>query len=1088
MGNLNSRETIRYVFLDVPRAQLRRLAIWNGFEQLVAKFGQGFAQNLQFGRLKPEELQTEPARISHDDSSHEEGVDEPISISPSADFLESDGGSIPQPEDVTSLPPSDTPISPAPQTDDNSETEQSPDPVGSDEARKEDDRVQEINKALEGAIPLPNKTKVEATPEVQPTSVERRDDEEVQDKVFVSSGHTAPKPQPPPGIPLETSPAAKIPDDNYDKDAALRFSSSLMVALPDLGSETRVTRQGTSRIVYNAPPSMVVESTGTNVVTNRSAEIDDATNVRSQEPKARAALKNFLEWDAKAVFYPLRLDPTSIRVAEIHSGALDEEIHVSLRVHRLNDIASRYEALSYTWGPQEPPKFIFVNKIRVPIGQNLHAALQSLRNPEDVRLVWIDGICVNQTSSKECSREVIKMGEIYSLARKVNVFLGDPALSKSTHVKDLFNFLNREIHGQAECDDSQKGSISLQTICEAQGLSAIDVCKGFVEACLQPWWTRVWILQEFYLAKDEPEWYWGKTHTSNENFKRDFSLLMRSSWQLFAAKDANALEIAGLVSRSGRTIDAFKAQVERSFELISRRLETHGFDIPRRLYRELLAQATQSHDFVYGLTHMFDPMFGKVFVPDYGMRKELLFACLAVFLVQFECWGDALWWYPHRFAAGRGQYPSWLPDFTKRIVPHDLDAVPLVMQEKDLKPKLLVLNHRLNAEGYVLDRIYSHRHVHKDKHPNHHHEIFSELWQFDHCMNNNHECHEYYIQGAAPDDTSLQTFLDMYKRYYAKWTHFNSAFQGSLFQSTMKSEYHDRLPRQVLECVPALDVLRWHAYRTEVPGLIEALGDKAKQPGPGCLANIFSIRMSAVFRTAFADFLIGACLFDNDHLSVWLRRFPYAQQWSFKNTAYWSDVSDTSPGNSKKRTQAIMAAYEGYQNDICDEIMRVSWCYSFYYAFLAYVILLDCDDHHALAGRIQRIQSAILELRKAYQSIGTREIESLAAKVPSIAKRYEDLKTVIDLFAGRLLLWTDGGFRGIGCPGTELCCDKKTYVVIVNGLSFPLLVRDLDEKTGEGWIAGFANIRGVDMLGQDADEAELPCDYEKGEKKVFKLR
>ncbi|KAH7071872.1 heterokaryon incompatibility protein-domain-containing protein [Paraphoma chrysanthemicola] len=1084
MGNLSSRETIRNVFLDAPRAQLRRLAIWNEFERLILKFGQGVAQTLRLGRLEPEELQAEPPHTSCDDS-----TDGPISIDPNAGPTDCDSDSMPKPEDVPAPSIVETPNMYGSQTRDNIEIEQYPASTDSEVALEEDELVQEMSRALEKAIPQSDRPKVEAKPEIHHTSAEPKVNESHRDSQMDSSRRVAPPPHKSPEAPSEVPRRTKTSDDNYDRDAALRFSSSLKVALPNLDSESTDTRLGFSGLFDDdTPQSIVARSTGTNVVTNRSAEVDDATNGRNQEPKARAARKNFLEWDAKAVFHPLRLDPSSIRVAEIHQGALDEDIHVSLSVHRLKDIASRYEALSYTWGPQEPPSFIFVNKVRVPVGQNLYAALQSLRDPENVRLVWIDGICVNQTSFKERSREVVKMGEIYSLARKVNVFLGEPASSKLTHVEDLFRFLNREIHGQAECDDDQKVSISLQAICEAQRLSAHTVCQGFVEACLQPWWTRVWILQEFYLAKDEPEWYWGRTHTSNEYFKRDFSLLMRSSWQLFANKNVNVQEIAGLVSGSGKTIDAFKAQVERSFELISRRRETHGFDIPRRLYRELLAQASESHDFVYGLTHMFDPMFGKVFVPDYGMRKELLFACLAVFLVQFECWGDALWWYPHRFAAGRGQYPSWLPDFTKRIVPHDLDAVPLVMQEKDMKPKLRVLNHRLNAEGYVLDRIYSHRHIHKDKHPNHHHEIFSELWQFDHCMNNNHECHEYHIQGAAPDDTSLQTFLDMYKSYYAKWTHFNSAFQGSLFQSTMKSEYHDRLPRQVLECVPALDVLRWHAYRTEVPGLIGALSVDVKQPGPGCLENVFSTRMSSVFRRAFADFFIGACLFDWDHLSVWLRRFTDARQWSFRDTAYWSDVCNTSSGNPEKRMQAIMTAYEGYQDDIRPEIMRVSWCYSFYYAFFAYVILLDCDDHHALAGRIHRLKSASHELRRVYRSIGTREIESLADKVPSIAKRYEDLKTVIDLFAGRLLLWTDGGFRGISCPETEVCCDDKTYVVIANGLSFPLLVRDLDEKTGEGWIAGFANIRGVDMLGHDADEASLPDDYKKGEKRVFRLK
>ena len=61
-------------------------------------------------------------------------------------------------------------------------------------------------------------------------------------------------------------------------------------------------------------------------------------------------------------------------------------------------------------------------------------------------------------------------------------------------------------------------------------------------------------------------------------------------------------------------------------------------------------------------------------------------------------------------------------------------------------------------------------------------------------------------------------------------------------------------------------------------------------------------------------------------------------------------------------------------------------------------------------------------------------------------------------------------------------------MVIVDGLSFPLIVRDWNEKTGDGWLAGFAHIRGVDMLERDTDKVVLPEDHKKGKKWVFKFR
>ena len=560
---------------------------------------------------------------------------------------------------------------------------------------------------------------------------------------------------------------------------------------------------------------------------------------------------------------------------------------------------------------------------------------------------------------------------------------------------------------------------------------------------------------------------------------------MNLSWDLYTSEGAHQRALSDLKTKMAKPIGSFKVDFERISALISRRHKTDGFDTPRRLYRELTARATNPRDFVYGLRAIFDPVFGRVFVPDYQMRTELLFVCLAIFLIQFECWGDVLWWYPSRYAAEKGLFPSWLPNFTQHIVPHELDVQPLDQAAvENPEPKLVVLNHRLYAEGYNLDKVYAHRHLDKSDRQ----KIFQELWQFDHCMNNNHECHEYFVMGAAPEDLWLRVFLDMYRSYYAKWTHFNSAFRGTLLQSTMKPEDGDKLPRQVAECMPCWDLLQWHALRTATPGLPEALGHDVDDDGLGYLQNIFGPRMENVFRKAFANFFIGACIFDWDHLFIWLHRFPNATQWSEWNNRYWSEIHKSLPDDTEKRANTIANAYDGYEAEIQSEVMRVSWCSSFYYTFLAYVILLDCDDHASLASIILKLQMAGDKLRNIYLSTTTTQIEELASAVPSIATRISHYNTVIDLFRGRYLLWTDGGFRGISCPGVEICCDKKSIVAIVDGLSFPLIVRDYDEKTGEGWLAGCALIRGVDMINRDTERTALPPDYKRGEKRIFKFR
>ena len=561
---------------------------------------------------------------------------------------------------------------------------------------------------------------------------------------------------------------------------------------------------------------------------------------------------------------------------------------------------------------------------------------------------------------------------------------------------------------------------------------------------------------------------------------------MELSRHLDAGQRPGDALLSDVKTKTDESVSSSKVDVSRISTLVSRRYATNGFDNPRRFYRDLTAQASNPRDFVYGLRAIFEPAFRRVFVPDYQMRPEMLFACLAVFLVQFEDWGDVLWWYPSRYEAGRGTMPSWLPNFTKRVVHHELDVQPLDPACGEIfEHKLVVLNHQLHAHGYVLDKVYSHRHVDREDSE----KIMQELWQFDRCMNQNHECHEYFDNLTDNDDVWLETFHNMYKRYQAGMTHFTSAFKGALLQSTVKPEDGDKLPTQIAECVPCWDLLQWYALKIRTTGLLDGLGNDAPGAVPGYLEGIFSTRMATTFKDTLADMFIGACLFDWGHLSVWLRRFSSASQWASWQEAYWSEVRESMVTNdTEKRTTAIIAGYSGYEQEIQDEVMRVSWCYSFYYAFLAYVILLDCDDHAALEAVNQKLQVAAERIRGKYFSITTSQVNELSHTVPAIALRIRYYNTVLELFRGRILIWTHDGFRGICSPGVETCCDQKSVVAIVDGLSFPVIVRDYDEYAGTGWLAGCALIRGVDMMSKNTDSVVLPADYTLGEKKLFKFR
>jgi hypothetical protein len=83
-----------------------------------------------------------------------------------------------------------------------------------------------------------------------------------------------------------------------------------------------------------------------------------------------------------------------------------------------------FEALSYAWEGQSLDQSIICDSENLLISATCQAALFRLRLKARKRLLWIDQICINQTSLEEKNHQVAIMGEIYSRAVRTLVWLG----------------------------------------------------------------------------------------------------------------------------------------------------------------------------------------------------------------------------------------------------------------------------------------------------------------------------------------------------------------------------------------------------------------------------------------------------------------------------------------------------------------------------------------------------------------------------------------------------------------------------------------------------------------------------------------
>jgi hypothetical protein len=166
-----------------------------------------------------------------------------------------------------------------------------------------------------------------------------------------------------------------------------------------------------------------------------------------------------------------------------------------------------YEALSYTWGGTVKTDKIKVNACEFDVTQNLYLALQYLRLENEDRILWIDGLCIDQMNDKEKGHQVQQMGNIYRRAERVVIWLG-PATYDTNVLMDSIKQLEKESinysrnnwrsSDQAWRDIWSNVQLKLRNI-----HSDLEVRQrnGLESLFKRPWFSRVWILQEVANAR-----------------------------------------------------------------------------------------------------------------------------------------------------------------------------------------------------------------------------------------------------------------------------------------------------------------------------------------------------------------------------------------------------------------------------------------------------------------------------------------------------------------------------------------------------------------------------------------------------------
>ncbi|KAI1130854.1 heterokaryon incompatibility protein-domain-containing protein [Nemania abortiva] len=160
-----------------------------------------------------------------------------------------------------------------------------------------------------------------------------------------------------------------------------------------------------------------------------------------------------------------------------------------------------FDALSYTWGDQSCRCSFICNDQEFLISQNLKSALPYLATRDSFLPIWIDAVCINQSDEAEKYAQIPRMHNVYRRAVQVWVWLGDGQAYNPEVVHEAISLL--PLIGGLRDELSMHSTFKPGITPHSKGLpSFASPCWRIIhELSMNPWLSRLWVVQEVALAR-----------------------------------------------------------------------------------------------------------------------------------------------------------------------------------------------------------------------------------------------------------------------------------------------------------------------------------------------------------------------------------------------------------------------------------------------------------------------------------------------------------------------------------------------------------------------------------------------------------
>lgn len=345
-------------------------------------------------------------------------------------------------------------------------------------------------------------------------------------------------------------------------------------------------------------------------------------------------------------YAPLDSERKQIRLLSLLPGSFRSELKGRLRTVSLDEEPS-YEALSYTWGASTEGRSITIDRSgKLALTDNLFRALRTLRYLFKVRVMWIDAICINQADLNERSAQVAFMGDIYSTADCVAIWLGGlPSRMESGHInRDFFN-------GMRDCypwwHDSPRCRRWLELLTDRADQREmwfllrrrLNLLESILEAATPRWDARAWTRQEVHLAK-RAEVYFGP-----------HKLRLRLIELLDLSVGGSVGPRASLLAKRLSTLQSLTEPTKTDWSLLD------------YFYRFPDSEATDPRDLVYSALSLINKNERQMLTPDYHASCADVFTRATFVALQGRRYYELLLCVT-LFRTSEDPLPSWAVDFS----------------------------------------------------------------------------------------------------------------------------------------------------------------------------------------------------------------------------------------------------------------------------------------------------------------------------------------------------------------------------------------------------------------------------------------